>query len=107
MPDDFLGYGIPDLDLARTNALSIDESQVEAFQFYPNPVNSVLNIEIPLNVDNVDVSIYNQLGQEVLTQSITENSNTINVLDLASGIYVMKLSSQNISSTIKFIRSSN
>ncbi|MUU78363.1 S8 family serine peptidase [Winogradskyella endarachnes] len=106
-PDDFLGYGIPDLDLARTNALSIDSLAKETFNFYPNPVRTTLNIDIPSNVDKVEVFVYNQLGQEILSQSVTENLKTINVSGLASGIYLMKLSTQNNSKTFKFIRSSN
>lgn len=106
-PDDFLGYGIPDLDLARTNALSIDNVALESFNIYPNPVRSNLNIEIPSNAAKVEVLVYNQLGQEIFSQFVSENSKTINVSDLASGIYLIKLSTQNNSKTFKFIRSSN
>ena len=106
-PDDFLGYGIPDLDLARSNALSLDDSQIENFRFYPNPVSTQLNIEMPLIANQLEVSVYNQLGQEVMNQLITEYSSFINVSDLASGIYVIKLSTANNSKTFKFIKSSN
>ncbi|WP_282031526.1 S8 family serine peptidase [Winogradskyella eximia] len=106
-PDDFLGYGIPDLDLARSNALSLDEMEIEAFSFYPNPVSKQLNIEMPLTTDQLEVSIYNQLGQEVLHQYITEDSSFMNVSDLASGIYIIKLSTTNNSKTYKFIKSTN
>ena len=106
-PDDFLGYGIPDLDLARSNALSLDEMEIEAFSFYPNPVVTKLNIEIPSTENELKVSIYNQLGQEVLHQYITEDSSFMNVSDLASGIYIIKLSTTNNSKTYKFIKSTN
>ena len=103
-PDEFLGFGIPDLDLARTNALTVHESLVEMFRFYPNPVISNLNIEIPGNLSKVKVSVYNQLGQEILIQIITKNSKLIDVSDLASGIYLVKFSTQNNSKTFKFIK---
>lgn len=103
-PDDLLGYGIPDLDLARNLALSIDESLKEGFGFYPNPVMSNLSIKLPSTADYMDVLIYNQLGQEILNQVITENSKRINVSDLASGIYLIKLSSKSNSKTFKFIK---
>ncbi|WP_458627322.1 S8 family serine peptidase [Winogradskyella sp. PC D3.3] len=107
MPDDFLGYGIPDLDLARSNALSIDESYLQGFHFYPNPVATKLTIEMPYAADQLEVSIYNQLGQEVLKQWLTETSNVVNVTNLASGIYLIKLSTTTNSKTFKFIKSSN
>ncbi|WP_405569602.1 S8 family serine peptidase [Winogradskyella sp. Asnod2-B02-A] len=106
-PDDFLGYGIPDLDLARSNALSLDDTEIETFRFYPNPVSKQLNIEMPLTTDQLEVSIFNQLGQEVLHQYMTEDSSFMNVSNLASGIYLIKLSTTNNSKTYKFIKSTN
>ncbi|WP_179319430.1 S8 family serine peptidase [Winogradskyella helgolandensis] len=103
-PDDFLGYGIPDLDLVRTTVLSLNEEQLKDFKLYPNPVTTNLNIEMPSNVNQLEVSIYNQLGQEVLNQMITENSKSITVSGLVSGLYVIKLSTKNSSKTFKFIK---
>lgn len=103
-PDDFLGYGIPDLDLARQIALSIADNQIEDFSFYPNPVKDELNLRMPLTVSQVEVLIYNQLGQNVLNQLIFEDSKTINVSGLSTGIYLMKFSSEITSQTLKFIK---
>ncbi len=103
-PDDLLGYGIPDLDLARSIALSIDESRIEDFSFYPNPVKSQLSLRIASTLSQVEVSIYNQLGQEVLNQRIVEDSKIINVSEFTTGIYLLKLQSETISKTFKFIK---
>ena len=103
-PDDFLGYGIPDLFLARNLPLSIDESLNDTFRFYPNPVRTNLNIELPSTVNQFNISIYNQLGQEVLRQVGAENSKVIDVSDLASGLYIIKLSTKSYSKTFKFIK---
>lgn len=103
-PDDFLGYGIPDLDLARRLALSIDESLIEDFSFYPNPVKGELNIRIPSRFQEVEVLVYNQLGQQVLSQLLSEASKTIHVSHLVSGIYLMKFSTETTSKTFKFIK---
>jgi hypothetical protein len=103
-PDDLLGYGIPDLDLARSIALSIDELLIEDFSFYPNPVKNVLNFSFSSSVNEVKLSIYNQLGQEVLKQFLYEDSKPINVSRFSTGIYIMKLSSESISKTFKFIK---
>ena len=81
--------------------------EIEAFSFYPNPVATKLNIEIPSTENELKVSIYNQLGQEVMHQLVTEASNYINVSNLASGIYIIKLSTTNNSKTYKFIKSTN
>ncbi len=103
-PDDLLGYGIPDLDVARSLALSLDESLIEDFSFYPNPVKNEIILRIPSSANQVDLSIYNQLGQEVLNQLILEDSKIINVSGLSTGIYLMKLSTEITSQTFKFIK---
>ncbi|WP_179351822.1 S8 family serine peptidase [Winogradskyella vidalii] len=106
-PDDFLGYGIPDLFQAKNLALSFDETIRTAFHFYPNPVRSNLNIEIPSSIAQLEVVIYSQLGQEMVRQVVTENANSINVSNLVSGLYLIQVSSDEASKTFKFIRSSN
>ncbi len=103
-PDDLLGYGIPDLDLARSLALSIDEERVEDFSFYPNPVETELHITFPSTINQLELSVYNQLGQEVLQQRIQNDYRTLKVSDLAAGIYLIKFSTEGISKTLKFIK---
>jgi serine protease AprX len=103
-PDDLLGYGIPDLDLARNSALSIDESLIEDFSFYPNPVKDELHLRMPSTFSQVEVLIYNQLGQKVLNQRISEDSKTINVSGLPTGIYLIKFTTEITSQTFKFIK---
>ncbi|WP_225035524.1 S8 family serine peptidase [Winogradskyella sp. SM1960] len=103
-PDDFLGYGISDLDVARTMALSLDEYELERIQLFPNPVKSYLHIEIPSNFNQVEVSIYNQLGREIFNQIVTKHSKTIDVSNYTSGFYMMKVSTENNSKTFKIIK---
>ena len=103
-PDNFLGYGIPDLNLARSMFLSVQDDQIESFEFYPNPVESQLNIGFPSNIEDVEIVIYNQLGQVVINKVISNNGNALNVSSLASGIYLMKLLARNNATTVKFIK---
>lgn len=103
-PDNFLGYGIPDLDLARTMALSITDERIDTFGFYPNPVQHTLNIKMPSSSIQMEVSIYNQLGQNVLNRTLTENLKALDVSEFSSGLYLIKLSNSNFSKTLKFIK---
>jgi|TARA_R100000479_G_scaffold68390_2_gene32621 Zn-dependent metalloprotease len=56
---------------------------------YPNPANSVLNVEL---LDNREATyeIYNVLGQQVLNGSINRTA-TINVDTLSNGLYLVKI----------------
>ncbi|WP_299123628.1 S8 family serine peptidase [uncultured Winogradskyella sp.] len=103
-PDDFLGYGIPDLDLARNMALSVDEALLEDFSFYPNPVKDVLNLRLPSILNTIELSIYNQLGQKVYQTNLKDELSLIDVSKFSVGIYLMKLSSETTSKTYKFIK---
>ncbi|WP_417860744.1 S8 family serine peptidase [Winogradskyella sediminis] len=103
-PDNFLGYGIPDLNVAQSLAVIGHNQELKAFKIYPNPVTTNLNIEAPIGINQMEVSVYNQIGQRILSQSIFENSNHLDVSGLASGVYVIELSSTRISKTFKFIK---
>ncbi|WP_417875600.1 S8 family serine peptidase [Winogradskyella sediminis] len=103
-PDNFLGYGIPDLNVAQSLAVIGHNQELQAFKIYPNPVTTNLNIEAPIGINQMEVSVYNQIGQRILSQSIFENSNHLDVSSLASGVYVIELSSTRISKTFKFIK---
>ena len=52
---------------------------------YPNPVCDILNIEIENDIQSIE--IYNIQGQRVLSS----NQNQINVSDLASGMYLVRI----------------
>ena len=59
---------------------------------YPNPMNDVLNIELGDNQS--DVEIYNSLGQMVKRIEMMSGDVTINVDDLNSGIYFVKVNGE-------------
>ncbi|NRD19878.1 S8 family serine peptidase [Winogradskyella eckloniae] len=103
-PDDFLGYGIPDLDLARTTVLSIDAVLLEGINIYPNPVTAYLNINSTTDLLNVEASICNQLGQKILSQNMTNNNSKLDVSELEKGIYFVRLNNEKYSKTFKFIK---
>jgi len=103
-PNELLGYGIPDLDLARSMALSLDEDFIKDFNLYPNPVKDELNIVCPSNVNELELSIYNQLGQKILHKTVQDDNIKINVSELATGIYLIMFSTEAISKTFKFIK---
>ena len=65
---------------------------------YPNPVRDILNIETALEIESVE--IYNIQGQKVLTS----NQKQINVSDLATGMYMVRIQdAENNISTKKIV----
>jgi Leucine-rich repeat (LRR) protein len=73
------------------------------FSLYPNPANEVLNIKVKSEMEVKSVSIYNTLGQIIMTTIQTENGE-INVSNLQSGNYFIKVFTDKGSSSAKFIK---
>jgi len=69
------------------NSLSIDEAFEDKFRVYPNPASDVIHIETEENIDRLE--LYNTLGQLVL--SIQQNTRRINIQDIKSGVYILKI----------------
>ena len=85
-------------------ALSNQDFDFETnFTLYPNPAKDVLNIKVKNKIDVKSVSIYNTLGQIIMTTIHTENGE-INVSNLQSGNYFIKVFTDKGSLTAKFIK---
>ena len=104
-PDNFLGHGIPNLALARSIGLSVLENQITEFGVFPNPASDQIEIVLPGGIDTTQITIYNQLGQRVLKASLTRNNTQVNLSNMASGIYLLRVESQVRSKTFKLIKS--
>lgn len=66
------------------------EMLTETIVVYPNPAQDFITITKTLNSPNV-VTIIDALGNYVLSTTITENSCTIDISDLANGMYTIQL----------------
>jgi hypothetical protein len=69
---------------------------------FPNPTNDILNINITkVTPSNLKCEIYNSQGQVVKTISQLEFHNSINVDNLANGLYVVKVYNTEVSAVKK------
>ena len=73
-------------DVRYASTVSIEEETVEV-SLYPNPANEIVNIALNGNDNNMNVDIYNVLGEAVLTQTLSNGVNTINTSNLVGGVY--------------------
>jgi hypothetical protein len=90
------------LYLHKNTVLSTNDFETSNVKLYPNPASNFLNIESVISIEKV--SVYNLLGQEVLTQTPNSELVTIDVASLQVGVYVVKTSIDgNITST-RFIK---
>lgn len=82
--------------------LSNDTFDTADFRAYPNPVKNVLNLSYSKNISTV--AVYNLLGQEVMTRSSNSNLSQIDMSNLLSGTYLVKVTIDNQIKTIKVIK---
>lgn len=82
---------IDNLYFSRT-ALGVNDFEVSNIKMWPNPVTNLLNIDSVSTVDTI--SIYNLVGQEVMSKSINNKSVNLNVSNLEKGVYVVKMLSE-------------
>jgi hypothetical protein len=88
---------ISDIDrglfVVRDHLLGVNDNSISNFAVAPNPATEVVTVTSktePL----VQVEIFNVLGQKIMGLNFTESlSESINVSNLQSGMYVMKINS--------------
>ncbi|GEQ87060.1 hypothetical protein ULMS_25680 [Patiriisocius marinistellae] len=80
--------------------LGIDNLNTAEVSLYPNPANTILNIS---NVDKSTVEVYNILGQVMMIKSNISLNEALNVSQLVTGTYFVKISNGTTTTTKKFI----
>ena len=82
-----------------TNTEALSESVTIA----PNPSAGSVTVSLPLDWKQTQIHLYNAVGQVVHSWTIEEQSKTLDIAELPSGIYVMSLTNQNKQKVVKRI----
>ncbi|MDR6967503.1 hypothetical protein J2X31_001514 [Flavobacterium arsenatis] len=90
------------LEVTTNENLSKDDFEKNTLKAYPNPVKNLLNLS---NASEIrDVAIFNLLGQEVVAKAVNANNAQLDLSQLTTGAYLVKISSDNAIQTIKIIK---
>ncbi len=76
-----------DCDQIADEGLPITDIVKNTISIFPNPVNTILFIQ---SNETQNITIVNQLGEEILNTNLFIGLNTISVADFASGVYWVK-----------------
>ena len=98
------GFYFDDLEfsIASDEPLTLDEEIEQAFTFFPNPTNNIVNITTTLA--DFSTTIYNLQGQQVSDVVRHQGNSSIDFSNLAAGMYFVKLQTANSINTISIIR---
>jgi hypothetical protein len=91
---------------AKTTNVTLETSNFDIssnFKIYPNPATSTITIDLS-SVDNPSVDVYDIDGRKILTQKLSNSSNTINIDNLSSGLYLFKVTSDQGTATSKVVK---
>lgn len=82
--------------------LGVDQNQLLTITYNPNPVKDILNIKSNETIKNV--SVYNLLGQLLFIQSENDNELNIDLSNLPTSNYFVKLESDDNSKVFKILK---
>lgn len=104
----FFDYNFPvETNTAKTTYKTLGTQDFEFsnyFTLYPNPAKSILNISLKETIEIQSINIYNTLGQLVLFVPNAEKVSKIDVSNLTTGNYFIKINSDKGTSNTRFIK---
>ena len=74
-------------------SLSVNEFENKHVSIYPNPTNSKINLSLNYSKD-VNYELFSPLGQQLMTGTITSSNEQIDLSNLPSNIYFLKVDNQ-------------
>jgi len=94
--------GIDRLPVTANLVAGLNGNSLATMRCYPNPVKNELMLEHSATLQSA--ILYNTLGQEVLHAKINNTAATLNLGNLANGIYLMKVQAENDEKIIKIVK---
>ena len=70
---------------------NMDEEMQTTFSLYPNPANNEFTISLNINQSNLELEVYDVLGNKVINKILTNETSTINIEQLSNGLYFVRL----------------
>jgi hypothetical protein len=104
----YFDYNFPIITNTATTIIQTLETQDfefgNYFSLYPNPAATVLNLETKATIGVKSINIYNLLGQLVIAIPNADSVSSIDVSNLKSGTYFLKMNTDKGSTNTKFVK---
>lgn len=86
------------------SGIAVQQMQFNPLKIYPNPAKDVIYLNLKMTDEVGAVSVYNVSGKVVLKRSMAENTRSVDVSSLNTGIYFVKLKVNNVWRLQRFIK---
>lgn len=104
---DNASYGLihfmPNDSCYLSTGISTYEGQSFSYKLFPNPATNYITVELPTDIFNADIKIFNTLGELMYVSKINVQKANMDVSSFTSGLYFIEVSTGN-SSTHRFIK---
>jgi hypothetical protein len=87
-----------------SSVLSTNNFLASKLSVYPNPATNVINISSTINTTINKVEMTDLNGRVVMTQNVNATSGQIAIADLATGVYMMKISTDQGTAVKKIVK---
>nr|WP_321236558.1 T9SS type A sorting domain-containing protein [uncultured Psychroserpens sp.] len=84
------------------SSLGVEDNTFDGFTYFPNPVKDVLTLESPRAIDSIEV--FNVLGQRIMAIDSQNTIQNIDISNVQSGAYFVKVSIGNQTKTIRVLK---
>ncbi|MBT8304815.1 MAG: T9SS type A sorting domain-containing protein [Bacteroidia bacterium] len=74
------------------------------FKITPNPGKEIMNIELPNNVQNARLQVFDVLGKQIINQEISGLESNLRVAEWNKGVYIVRVITGEQSQTKRFIK---
>ncbi|MBV1887869.1 MAG: S8 family serine peptidase [Urechidicola sp.] len=101
-PTYFLGYGIPDLQLALS--LSTPDEGFDSLIVFPNPATDFFSIGSSEQDETVSISLFDLLGKHIYSSSQLYENNQFDISLLSTGIYIATIKNGEQQTIVKIIK---
>mgnify|MGYP006210119549 FL=1 len=100
--NDTAGNNAGQVRVFENTSLSTTDFETNTISFFPNPAKDNVNF---VSVNTIErISIYNLLGQEVISKQVYSNEFNLDISNLSNSTYVVKLINNNKSQSVKLIK---
>jgi plastocyanin len=92
------------ITVVAEGVLSILEAKRLKFETFPNPASNNVSIQLPSGTEKAIVHFYDSLGRLALSKKVTKIKNTIDLNSISSGVYILKVITEDKIGSQKFIK---
>ena len=83
-------------DCYYSNVGMKEKDQKQKINLYPNPVNNILTISLPVGMEAIELSVFSSSGQLLLTEKLSSYENSVDVSIYAKGLYFYRIENNGV-----------